>query len=62
MAAQSLLFPELEIESLQESLDKMRRKLFAEHQEMKKEIRDLLAHIEDLTWAVHQLTKDKENE
>lgn len=60
MAVQTEMFPEVRIDYMQESLEKMRRKLFAEHQEMKKEIRDLLAHIEDLTWAVHTLTKDKE--
>jgi len=59
MVTQTYLSPEYEVAALQESLEKMRKKLFAEQQEMKKEITVLLAHIEDLTWAVHEATKDK---
>lgn len=60
MTAQAYLFPDQEIAQLQISLERTRKRLFIENGQLKKDIAELEAHVETLTWAVQALMVNKE--
>lgn len=62
MAAQSYLFPEQELAQLSFSFEKTRKRLFIENGQLKKDIAELEAHVETLTWAVQSLMAQKETQ
>lgn len=60
MTAQAYLFPDQEIAQLQISLERTRKRLFIENGQLKKDIAELEAHVETLTWAVQSLMANKD--